>query len=144
MGGVGRYVVQRILLTIPMIFILLTVVFLLLRVMPGDPVTAMLGGKNVSAEVIAEYELGPRPFSYQSALLAALIVFSAGATAIAWWREHIGGLLLLAAGIGQAAFSLTTGGPNRLLAMAISGGPFLVSGALFLLSSLVPPQPPGR
>ncbi len=55
MGGIGRYVLQRVLLTIPMIFILLTVVFLLLRVMPGDPVTAMLGGKNVSAEVIAEY-----------------------------------------------------------------------------------------
>ena len=55
MGGIGRYVLQRILLTVPMIFILLTVVFLLLRVMPGDPVTAMLGGKNVSAEVIAEY-----------------------------------------------------------------------------------------
>jgi len=54
-GGIGRYVLQRVLLTIPMIFILLTVVFLLLRVMPGDPVTAMLGGKNVSAEVIAEY-----------------------------------------------------------------------------------------
>jgi peptide/nickel transport system permease protein len=54
-GGVGRYVIQRVLLTIPMVFILLTVVFLLLRVMPGDPVTAMLGGKNVSAEVIAEY-----------------------------------------------------------------------------------------
>ena len=47
---------QRVLLTIPMVFILLTVVFLLLRVMPGDPVTAMLGGKNVSAEVIAEYQ----------------------------------------------------------------------------------------
>jgi len=54
-GGIGRYVVQRVLLTIPMIFILLTVVFLLLRVMPGDPVSAMLGGKNVSAEVIEEY-----------------------------------------------------------------------------------------
>ena len=55
MGGVGRYVIQRVLLTVPMIFILLTVVFLLLRVMPGDPVMAMLGGKNVSAEVIADY-----------------------------------------------------------------------------------------
>jgi len=39
-----------------MIFILLTVVFLLLRVMPGDPVLAMLGGRNVSAELIAEYQ----------------------------------------------------------------------------------------
>lgn len=39
-----------------MVFILLTVVFLLLRVMPGDPVLAMLGGRNVSAEVIAEHQ----------------------------------------------------------------------------------------
>ncbi len=56
MGGVGRYIIQRVLLTIPMVFILLTVVFLLLRVMPGNPVMSMLGGRNVSAEVIAEYE----------------------------------------------------------------------------------------
>jgi len=54
-GGVGRYIVQRVLLTIPMVFILLTVVFLLLRVMPGDPVSAMLGGRNVSLEVLNEY-----------------------------------------------------------------------------------------
>ncbi|MCK5827866.1 ABC transporter permease [Candidatus Bipolaricaulota bacterium] len=55
MGGVGRYMVQRFLLTIPMVFILLTVVFVLLRVMPGDPVSAMLGGRNVSVEVLNEY-----------------------------------------------------------------------------------------
>jgi len=54
-GGVGRYAIQRLLLTIPMVFILLTVVFLLLRVMPGDPVSAMLGGRNVSAEVLESY-----------------------------------------------------------------------------------------
>jgi len=40
-----------------MLFILVTVVFLLLRVMPGDPVSAMLGGKNVSAEVLATYRV---------------------------------------------------------------------------------------
>ncbi|MFC2077565.1 ABC transporter permease, partial [Candidatus Bipolaricaulota bacterium] len=56
MSGVTRYILQRVLLTIPMVFILLTVVFLVLRVMPGNPVLAMLGGRNVSAEVIAEYE----------------------------------------------------------------------------------------
>lgn len=56
MSGIARYILQRVLLTVPMVFILLTVVFLVLRVMPGNPVLAMLGGKNVSAEVIAEYE----------------------------------------------------------------------------------------
>lgn len=55
MGRVARYMLQRLLLTIPMIFILLTVVFLLLRVMPGDPVTAMLGGRSVTPELLEEY-----------------------------------------------------------------------------------------
>lgn len=55
MGGVGRYIVQRLLLTIPMLLILLTLVFLILRVMPGDPVLAMLGGRNVSPQLINEY-----------------------------------------------------------------------------------------
>jgi len=56
-SGLPRYALQRLLLTIPMLFILVTVVFLLLRVMPGDPVSAMLGGKNVSAEVLATYRV---------------------------------------------------------------------------------------
>ncbi|HUT87132.1 MAG TPA: ABC transporter permease [Candidatus Heimdallarchaeota archaeon] len=55
MSGVGRYILQRLLLTIPMLLILLTLVFLILRVMPGDPVLAMLGGRNVSQELIDEY-----------------------------------------------------------------------------------------
>ncbi len=38
-----RYTLLRLLLTIPMLFILLTLVFIVLRVMPGDPVRAVLG-----------------------------------------------------------------------------------------------------
>jgi len=57
MGGVGRYIIQRLLLTIPMVFLLLTVVFLVLRVLPGDPVSAMLGGRNISVEVIESYRV---------------------------------------------------------------------------------------
>ncbi|MBW2059546.1 MAG: ABC transporter permease [Deltaproteobacteria bacterium] len=44
MGSLTRYVVTRIILTIPMVFILLSIVFVVLRVMPGDPVSSMLGG----------------------------------------------------------------------------------------------------
>lgn len=39
-----RYIITRLFLTIPMVFIMLTVVFFVLRIMPGDPVSAMLGG----------------------------------------------------------------------------------------------------
>jgi peptide/nickel transport system permease protein len=44
-GSLPRYIVQRVLLVIPMMWILMTLVFLLLRVAPGDPVSASLGGK---------------------------------------------------------------------------------------------------
>ena len=39
-----QYIITRIFLTIPMLFILLTIVFAVIRIMPGDPVSAMLGG----------------------------------------------------------------------------------------------------
>lgn len=44
-GSLPRYITQRVLLIIPMIWVLLTLVFLLLRVAPGDPVSAAVGGK---------------------------------------------------------------------------------------------------
>jgi peptide/nickel transport system permease protein len=44
-GSLPRYILQRILLVIPMIWVILTLVFFVLRVAPGDPVSAALGGK---------------------------------------------------------------------------------------------------
>jgi peptide/nickel transport system permease protein len=44
-GSLPRYIGQRLLLIIPMIWLLITLVFVLLRVIPGDPVTAAVGGK---------------------------------------------------------------------------------------------------
>ncbi|MGD0724911.1 MAG: ABC transporter permease [Spirochaetia bacterium] len=50
------YVITRVLLAIPMIFIMLTLVFVVLRVMPGDPVSAMLGG-HAPEKVIQQKKL---------------------------------------------------------------------------------------
>jgi peptide/nickel transport system permease protein len=44
-GSLARYIAVRLLLVIPMIWVLLTIVFVLLRVAPGDPVSAAVGGK---------------------------------------------------------------------------------------------------
>jgi peptide/nickel transport system permease protein len=44
MRNLVRYIITRSLMTIPMVFILLTIIFGVLRLMPGDPVSAMLGG----------------------------------------------------------------------------------------------------
>jgi peptide/nickel transport system permease protein len=44
MRNLTRYIITRLILTIPMVLILLSIVFVVLRVMPGDPVSALLGG----------------------------------------------------------------------------------------------------
>lgn len=77
MGGLGRYIAQRLLLTIPMLFVLVSLVFLMLRLMPGDPVLAMLGGRNVSPQLIEQkrHEMGldkPLHVQYGEYLLGIL------------------------------------------------------------------------
>ncbi len=52
-GSLPRYILQRILLVIPMIWVILTLVFLVMRVAPGDPVSAALGGK-LDADQLAQ------------------------------------------------------------------------------------------
>lgn len=44
-GSLGAYAISRILLTLPMVLILLTMVFVLMRVAPGDPVQSAVGGR---------------------------------------------------------------------------------------------------
>ncbi len=54
-----RYALTRIALVIPMVFIVLTLVFLLMRVAPGDPISTALGGHAPPSEVARiKHELG--------------------------------------------------------------------------------------
>jgi len=53
------YLLTRLALVVPMVFILLTLVFLLMRVAPGNPIQAALGGHVPPAQVkIIEHRLG--------------------------------------------------------------------------------------
>jgi len=61
------YLITRLALVVPMVFILLTMVFLLMRVAPGDPISASLGG-HVPPAVINQikHQLGfDKPLSVQ-------------------------------------------------------------------------------
>ena len=53
MKGLGQYVIVRLMLTPITVLVLVTFVFFLLRVMPGDPLQALLGGRSVPPEVLA-------------------------------------------------------------------------------------------
>ncbi len=58
------YTVSRLILALPMLFILLTAVFVVLRIVPGDPITALYGGRapaDVVAAARARYGLD-RPY----------------------------------------------------------------------------------
>ena len=50
-AGLRRYILTRIGLTLPMIFILATMVFVILRILPGDPVTSALGPKGTPEQI---------------------------------------------------------------------------------------------
>ena len=55
MAGKGtslrKYALVRLALVVPMVFILLTMVFLLMRVAPGDPISASLGGHAPQSQI---------------------------------------------------------------------------------------------
>jgi hypothetical protein len=76
----------------------------------------------------------PGPWSLESAIMAGLIVTSALAVLVAWWREGIGGTMVVVCAVAHSVFAYVASGHNRGLAMLISGGPFLVIGILFLAS----------
>jgi peptide/nickel transport system permease protein len=54
-GSLRRYLITRLLLVLPMVIVLLTIVFVFMRVAPGNPVEAALGG-HVSPSVLAARE----------------------------------------------------------------------------------------
>lgn len=44
-SGFTRYVIKRVLTSLPMLFLLVTVVFVVMHVLPGDPILAIMGEK---------------------------------------------------------------------------------------------------
>ncbi|MGD0219307.1 MAG: ABC transporter permease, partial [Acidimicrobiales bacterium] len=52
-GSLRRYLITRLLLVLPMVLILLTLVFMLMRVAPGNPILAALGGHLSPAQLAA-------------------------------------------------------------------------------------------
>jgi len=77
---------------------------------------------------------GADPWTVESAILVVLIVAAALTVAVAWWRAGPGGFLLVLVGAAHCVFAAVTAGHNRLFAVAITGVPYLLAGALFLAS----------
>jgi hypothetical protein len=78
--------------------------------------------------------VGSDPWTWESAVMVVLMVSSALGVLIAWWREGLGGFLVLTCGVAHSTFAYISSGHNKALAVLISGGPFLLTGILFLVS----------
>jgi hypothetical protein len=77
---------------------------------------------------------GSDPWTVESAVLATLIVVAALAVAVAWWREEIGGILLILVGVAHSVFAYIAAGHRKVYAVVITSVPFLLVGSLFLAS----------
>jgi len=90
--GLRDYIVTRLILTLPMIMILLTIVFIIIRVIPGNPVLLKFE-KNTDPVLIAEYThtLGLDKPVYQQ------------------YFEYLGGLLQGNLGLSMITFEPVTG-----------------------------------
>ena len=55
------YILKRILLIIPTLVVILLVTFVLVRLLPGDPASAMLGDRTLDADVVRINTTGSVP-----------------------------------------------------------------------------------
>jgi len=85
--------------------------------------------------IVGEVVAGPLPGTFESRMMAGLIVGCIISTALAWWREALGGILLVVCAIAVSTFAYLAAGNGRLMASLVSGGPFLLSGILFLIAA---------
>lgn len=122
-GSLPRYVAVRALLVIPMMWVLLTLVFLLLRVAPGDPVTAAAGGKLNAHEIaLRRHALGldrPLIVQYGDYLWDAVRLhfgnaITNGTPVLSLIRDHGGATLSLT--VGAFIVALVVGIPLGRLA----------------------------
>jgi peptide/nickel transport system permease protein len=137
-GGLRTYVLTRIALAIPTVFILLTMVFLLMRVAPGDPITAALGARLPAKELEKrKHEAGyDKPIIQQyGEYMGQVIRLDLGTSATD--NRTIGSIITengsatLELTLAAFLITLAVGIPVGLLAGRYRDGPFDVGGRLF-------------
>ncbi|MEA3314014.1 MAG: hypothetical protein U9Q18_06535 [Caldisericota bacterium] len=82
-----------------------------------------------------ETTTGNNPPGIEGTILAVLVVIGITGIVIAWRKEKIGGTIVTIAAISLCVFAFVAAGRMKIFAVLVAGGPFLVSGILFLISS---------
>ncbi len=83
---------------------------------------------------IVELISNTEPLTFEGRMIGAFgVIFMIGVL-IAWWKEGIGGIVLITSAIAFGIFIYLTAGRNRLLASVLISSPFSISGVLFYLT----------
>lgn len=70
----------------------------------------------------------------ESIAVVTLAIINILAVLLAFRRERLGGMVLVASGLAFSTFAIFSAGRNQAFAAAVSGGPFIISGLLFLFA----------
>ena len=85
----------------------------------------------LSASVFVEEAGGT---SIEGWFLLGLIMAAAAGSVVMYLRQGTGSVVVLIAGVALAVFAVVTAGRNQLLAVLVSGFPFIVAGLLGLIA----------
>lgn len=80
-------------------------------------------------------EEGFAPLEAEGLMLGSFILIAMTGVFTAFFNEDTGGSIALVAGIALSVFAALSAGRNHWLAILVTGAPFVVSGALFLISA---------
>ena len=84
---------------------------------------------------VGEVVGGHFPVTFESLMMAGFLVGCIICTVLAWWREDLGGILLVVCAMALSTFAYLAAGRLRPMAALVSGGPFLLSVILFLMAA---------
>ena len=96
--------------------------------------SVIVGGYWAFALSMEAIMLKKMVWNLETTLLVTFVVILLIGVVIAWINEKIGGTVLILAGIGFSIFAYFSAGHNKILAMLVSGVPFIICGILFLIT----------
>ena len=86
---------------------------------------------SLIASSIAEFGT---PIILEGIILGVLVAINTAGVIIAWRREKVGGIIIVASAVMLSIFAYISAGHNKIFAVLFSGFPFLISGIIFLVS----------
>jgi hypothetical protein len=97
----------------------------------GVAVSALWASMIVTSIVVE----GLQSIEVEGIVLTGLVLIGVAGVAVAFRKEVVGGYVALGAGLALAVLAAFTAGRDHLLAVLVSGFPFVVTGCLFLWSA---------